>query len=71
MAAQDILLGALSPPLAEQIPLLSREEAKRLDAHKNAINRLRIHGLMTRDEARRAERRLIQIIRATLKEGGA
>ena len=63
-------LGALGKPLFEQLPDLPKDKALILDNHRHAINRLRIHSVLSRAEAKRAEERLVKMIsRALIAEG--
>lgn len=63
-------LGTLAPPLGEQIDGLSEKDAELLEGHRQAINRLSVHGLISRSVAHRARVRLVDMIRDTLVEGG-
>lgn len=60
-------LGALAPHIGEQIPGLPPEKAEVIEAHRVAINRLRINGLLTRSEAQKAEKRLVKEIQEALE----
>jgi len=64
----DVNLGALAPPLGEQIKSLPNKEAERLDLHRHAINQLRIDGILTKTESIRAEQRLLREIASILRQ---
>jgi hypothetical protein len=59
-------LGALAPHIGDQIPALSAQDATAIEGHRIAINRLRINGLLSPSEAKKAEGRLVESIRAAL-----
>lgn len=60
-------LGALAPHIGEQFPQLDEKDAMQIEGHRHAINRLRIHSIVTRSEANKAEERLVKRIKAALK----
>lgn len=62
----EISFGALAPHIGEQVPELTQEHAMRLEGHRNAIDRLRINGLITRADAVRAEKRLVKEVAVTV-----
>lgn len=62
-------LGALAPHIGEQIPQLPSKRALEIEGHRRSINMLRIHGILTRAEAKRAELRLVKSITSILKGG--
>jgi hypothetical protein len=63
----EISLGALAPPLSEQLPL-SKQAAEHFDRIRNACNILRIHHYLTPKEAEKVEKRLIGSIIAELEK---
>lgn len=60
-------LGALAPPIGEQIPQLPQKAATRIERFRVAINLLRIHQILTQAEARNAEKRLVKEITDELR----
>jgi hypothetical protein len=59
-------LGALAPHIGTQIPALSEQDSEVIEGYRRAINRLRINGLLSPSEAKKAEGRLVERIRAAL-----
>lgn len=55
-------LGALSPHIGDQLPMLPPKIAMKIEGHRQAINRLRINGILTPSEAKKAEVRLVKEI---------
>jgi len=47
-------LGALAPHIGDQIPMLSTDRAMAIEGHRQAINRLRINGILSRSEAKKS-----------------
>ena len=65
-----ITLGALSDPIEQQLQrqgFTLRDRAKLLQAHANAITRLRIAGILTEAEAGRARKRLMREITSAVR----
>lgn len=60
----DIALGALSPPLSEQLKDtgIAADKLKLLDMDSDAINRLRIRGYLTDSATVSAQKKLIKEI---------
>lgn len=58
----SIELGALAPPLAEQLGLESTERLDHLQKDADALTRLRVRGLLTERESTAASKRLVKRI---------
>jgi len=67
MSKISFQLGAIAPHIKKQLPQLTDREAQKIEAHRAAINRLRIHSILTRSEAKRAEGRLVKMVFDSLK----
>lgn len=71
-----ITLGALEPPLIEQLEgLVAIDKLRALDMHARAITNLHVHGFISDRESDRARRRLLKMINqalaATVARNGA
>ena len=65
----QVVIGALAPPFHEQLGM----DPQAVNAHQkdaNALNRLRIRGVITQAEAERAERRLVRELGRTVSSLG-
>ena len=61
-------LGALCPPLHEQLGVFGVTEAEPLQIDANAIVRLSVRGLLSEAEETRARKRLVRKIQAFINE---
>ena len=64
----EISLGALAPHLKEQLPKLEPKTAEHFETIRRSTNILRIHSFMTRSEAQKVEKRLLEAIIAHLED---
>lgn len=60
-------LGVLAPHIKDQLPMLSPTRAMAIEGHRQAINRLRINGILAPSEAKKAEQRLVKEIREAIQ----
>jgi hypothetical protein len=60
-------LGALAPPLVEQLPALPADQAAKLEKFRVSVNILRIHGLLDHTQARKVEARIVRRIHEALR----
>ena len=57
MKHYSLQFGALAPPMSEQLPMLSSEQAGHFDADNKAIARLRVRGYISDGELTKIHRR--------------